>query len=169
MHVYLDTRLREKESDDFLKRVERNAEKKKADRDALYTEETCRDRYATFGTLAVIINSDKATDDVYTDYKSRCNFELMIDTFKNVLEVDHSYMQDGHALEGWMFSNYIALHWYYKIYQLLARSGLIAQYSAMDIPDFLQEIRKIRIDGQWYLKEATVKTGKVLKKLGLDL
>lgn len=32
MYVYLDTRLREKESDDFLKRVERNAEKKEADR-----------------------------------------------------------------------------------------------------------------------------------------
>lgn len=168
MHVYLDTRLREKESDDFLKRVEKNAEKKEADRDALYTEDTYREKYTTFGTLAVITNSDKCPKDVYTDYKSRCNVELMIDTFKNVLEVDHSYMQDEYALEGWMFSNYIALHWYYKIYQLLAKTGLISQYSAMDILDFLQEIRKIKIDGKWYLKEATAKTGKVLKKLGLN-
>ena len=168
MHVYLDTRLREKESDDFLKRVEKNAEKKEADRDALYTEDTYRKKYTTFGTLAVITNSDKCPKDVYTDYKSRCNVELMIDTFKNVLEVDHSYMQDEYALEGWMFSNYIALHWYYKIYQLLAKTGLISQYSAMDILDFLQEIRKIKIDGKWYLKEATAKTGKVLKKLGLN-
>ena len=168
MHVYLDTRLREKESDDFLKRVEKNAEKKEADRDALYTEDTYREKYTTFGTLAVITNSDKCPKDVYTDYKSRCNVELMIDTFKNVLEVDHSYMQDEYALEGWMFSNYIALHWYYKIYQMLAKTGLISQYSAMDILDFLQEIRKIKIDGKWYLKEATAKTGKVLKKLGLN-
>lgn len=70
--------------------------------------------------------------------------------------------------KGWMFSNYIALHWYYKIYQMLAKTGLISQYSAMDILDFLQEIRKIKIDGKWYLKEATAKTGKVLKKLGLN-
>lgn len=86
-----------------------------------------------------------------------------------MLEVDHSYMQDEHALEGWMFSNYIALHWYYKIYQRLVKTGLISQYSAMDILDFLQEILKIKIDGYWYLKEATAKTSKALKKLGLNL
>lgn len=34
----------------------------------------------------------------------------------------------------------------------------------MDILDFLQEIRKIRIDGNWYLKEASAKISKVLKK-----
>ena len=128
-----------------------------------------REKYATFGTLAIITNSDKGSKGVYVNYKSRCNVELMIDTFKNVLDVDHSYMQDEHALEGWMFSNYIALHWYYKIYQLLAKTELISKYSPMDIIDFLQETRKIKIDGQWYLKEATAKTGKVLKKLGLSI
>ena len=59
--------------------------------------------------------------------------------------------------------------WYYKIYQLLARTELISRYSPMDIIDFLQETRKIKIDGKWYLKEATAKTAKVLKKMGLDL
>lgn len=169
MFVYLDTRLREKESDDFLSRVESNLEKKPEKRDESYTEEAYKDKYATFGTLAIITNSGKEPKDVYVDYKSRCNVETMIDTFKNVLDIDHSYMQDEHALEGWMFSNYIALHWYYKIYQLLARTELISRYSPMDIIDFLQETRKIKIDGQWYMKEATAKTAKVLKKMGLDL
>lgn len=169
MYVYLDTRLREKESDDFLRRVESNMEKKPENRDESYTEETYRDKYSTFGTLAIITNSAKEPKDMYVDYKSRCNVGTMIDTFKNVLDIDHSYMQDEHALEGWMFSNYIALHWYYKIYQLLARTDLISRYSPMDIIDFLQETRKIKIDGQWHLKEATAKTAKVLRKMGLDL
>lgn len=68
-----------------------------------------------------------------------------------------------------MFSDYIALHWYYKIYQLLAGTDLISRYSPMDVVDFLQETRKIRIDGQWYLKKATARTAKILKKMGLDL
>jgi len=93
----------------------------------------------------------------------------MIDTFKNVLDADRSYMQDEHALEGWMFANYIALHWYYKIYQLLVKTDLITKYSPMDVLDFLQEIRKVKIDGVWYQKEATAKTGKILKKLGLNI
>ena len=169
MYVYLDTHLREKESDDFLKRVEANEDKKEEDIDTQYTEAAYKEKYETFGTLAVITNSDKSPKEVYVDYKSRCNVELMIDTFKNVLDADHSYMQDEHALEGWMFTNYIALHWYYKIYQLLARTDLISKYSAMDIIEFLQEIRKVKIDGQWYSKEATAKTGKILKKMGIEI
>ena len=39
----------------------------------------------------------------------------------------------------------------------------------MDIINFLQETRKIKIDERWYLKEeATAKTAKVMK-IGLDL
>ena len=89
--------------------------------------------------------------------------ELMIDTFKNVLEVDHSYMQDEYALEGWMFSNYIALHWYYKIYQMLAKTGLISSTPRWISLISFRRYAKIKIDGKWYLKEATAKTGKVLK------
>ncbi|MCQ2138532.1 MAG: transposase [Bacteroidales bacterium] len=143
--------------------------RKAENRDESYTEEAYRDKYATFGTLSIITNSGKAPKDVYVDYKSHCNVETMINTFKNVLDIDRSYMQDEHALEGWMFSNYIALHWYYKIYQLLVRTDLISKYSPMDILDFLQETRKIKIDGEWYLKETIAKTAKVLKKLGLEL
>lgn len=148
--------------------------KKPENRDESYTGEAYRNKHATFGTLAIITNSGKGPKDVYVDYKSRCNVETMIDTFKDVLDIYHSYMQDEHALEGWMFqgrmfSNYIALHWYYKKHQLLARTELISRHSLMDIIDILQETRKIMIDGQWYLKEATAKTAKVLKKMGLDL
>lgn len=169
VYVYLDTHLRERESDDFLRRIEANEAKSEDKRNDLYTEEAYRERYVTFGTLALLTNSGKSPKDVYVDYKSRCNVEQMIDTFKNVLEDDRRYMQDELALEGWMFVNYIALHWYYKIYQRLAKSGLISRYSVMDIIEFLQEIRKIKIDGVWYTKEATAKTAKVLKALDLKI
>lgn len=169
VYVYLDTHLRERESDDFLRRVEANGAKPEDKRDAHYTEESYRERYSTFGTLALLTNSSKTPKEVYVDYKSRCNVEQMIDTFKNVLEADRSYMQDELALEGWMFANYIALHWYYKIYQRLAKTDLITKYSVMDIVEFLQEIRKVKIDGVWYTKEATAKTSKVLKELGLKI
>lgn len=67
--------------------------------------------------MAIITNSGKELKNAYSDYKSRCNVETMIGTFKNVLGIDHSYMHDEYALEGWMFSNHIAFHWYYKIYR----------------------------------------------------
>lgn len=73
MFVYLDARLREKENDDFLRRMESNVEKKPENRDELYAEEAHRDKCAIFGTLAIITNSGKEPENEYVDYKSRCN------------------------------------------------------------------------------------------------
>jgi len=62
----------------------------------------------------------------------------MIDTLKDVVEADMSYMQNEFALEGWMFINYIALHWYYRIYQqLLAKHELNGKFSPKDFISFL--------------------------------
>lgn len=36
----------------------------------------------------------------------------MFDGMKNVLEADHTYMQNEQTLQGWMFINHITLQWY---------------------------------------------------------
>ena len=51
--------------------------------------------------------------------------EKVINVLKNFLNADRSYMRDEESLEGWMFINYIALMFYYKIYQLLLKYDLL--------------------------------------------
>jgi hypothetical protein len=112
---------------------------------------------------------DKAAEDTYSYYKVRGNIETMIDAFKNTLEADTSYMQDEQALNGWMFINFIALQWYYQIYQLLTREKLLKRYSPSDIIDVLKEIRKIKVNGNWVISEITKSSKDLLAKIKIPI
>ncbi|MCX6153801.1 MAG: transposase, partial [Candidatus Kapabacteria bacterium] len=93
----------------------------------------------------------------------------MIDALKNVIDADRSYMQDEQALEAWMFINYIALHWYYKILNLLKLNNLNNKFSPYDLISFLKEIRKAKINDIWYLSEFTKKTQDLLQLLNIPI
>lgn len=167
--LYLDPRLREEESEDFLRRVEKNGEKKSGAKNSRYTDAEYHNRYETFGTLSLLTNSDQPPERLYRDYKSRCSVEQLIDSFKNFLDADRTYMQNDLSLEGWMLINLVALQWYYRIYRLLDSKDLISKYSVRDIVCVLSEVRKIRINGEWYNKEITEKMKKLLKKLDINI
>ena len=161
MNIYLDERLKTEESNDYLNRVERLPDK--------YNMENFYEKQYHFGTIAMLHNTDKDPEKVYINYKSRMQIENMIDVFKNILEADSSYMQNEQALETWMFVNYIALHWYYRIYQLLVKFDLIKKFSPMDFIIFLKEVRKVKINNTWNTAEITNKTKKLLDKMNIPI
>ncbi len=160
--LFFDQSLRTKEEHDYLSRIKSHPEE--------YTLEKYKEKHASFGTIALYYNiPDRSAEDVYSYYKVRGNIETMIDAFKNTLEADTSYMQDEQAFNGWMFINFIALQWYYQIYQLLVREKLLKRYSPADIFDILKEIRKIKIGGNWVLAEITKSTKELLDKIKLPI
>ncbi len=161
VNLYLDDQLKLEENKDYLTRVETLPEK--------YSMEGFFQKQYHFGTIAMLHNTDKKPQEVYINYKSRGQIEEMMDVLKNILEADSSYMQNEQALETWMFINHITLHWYYRIYQLLAKYELTGKYSPMDFILFLKEIRKVKINGVWHLAEITNKTKKILEKLNIPI
>ena len=74
----------------------------------------------------------------------------MIDALKNVVEADRTYMQNPQTLEGWMFINHIALQWYYHILHLLKQHDLNKKYAPKDLLMMLDEIKKVKINNQWF-------------------
>ena len=161
VNVYLDESLKINESKDYLKRIEKLPEE--------YSIEQYYEKQYRFGTIAILHNTDKQAGQVYLNYKSRREIEEMIDVFKNILKADSSYMQNEQALESWMFINHIALHWYFKIYQLIVKNNLIKKYSPMDFILFLKEIRKVKINGKWRTAEIINKTQKLLQSLNIPI
>jgi len=157
--VYLDEELRNREEKDYLNRIESNA--------VNYSLEKFHDKQHTFGTLAIIKNTGKSPRETYIDYKTRGQVETMIDTLKNIMDADRTYMQNQLALEGWMFINLIALKWYYTILNLLKKHELNKDYSPMDFLKFLSEIKMVKINDNWQHAEVTKKTLKLLQKLGV--
>lgn len=162
IHCYLDERLRTREEHDYLTRIETHPE--------THTIKDFYSRQIRFGTLAIITNLTHASSEqIYTNYKSRNNIEIMIDAMKNVLKADNSYMRNQTALEGWMFITFIALQWYYRIYKLLSEKQLLSNFSPLDLLMHLIEIKKVKINDSWHTAEITSKTQKLMEKLDIHI
>lgn len=160
--LFFDQSLKAKEEHDYLSRIKSHPEE--------YTIEKYKEKHVSFGTIALYSNiPDKSAEDNYAFYKIRGNIETMIDAFKNTLEADTSYMQDEQAFNGWMFINFIALQWYYIVYQLLTKHELIKRYSPSDIFEILKEVRRVKINGNWVTSEMTKNTKDLLVKLNIPI
>jgi transposase len=161
--VYKDDYLKTEELNDYLRRCETLPE--------LYNMDKFYENQHSFGTLAFITNlsNNKSAQEIYSHYKSRNEIEKMINVFKNILESDKSYMQNEEALEGWMFINFIAMHWYYRMIQLLLEKNLNSKYSVKDIITFLRGVKKIKIRDKWYNAEITKKDKALLETLELTI
>jgi transposase len=111
---------------------------------------------------------DKSAEDIYQSYKSRMTIEVLFDGMKNVLEADHTYMQDDQIVQGWMFINHINLQWYQHLYTELKAIGLLEKYSVNDYIQLMSDIKKIRINGEWYFNEVTKNFSRLMEKQGLS-
>jgi transposase len=161
INIYLDEELKAEEIKDYLSRTESLPEK--------YNIEVFHIRQYRFGTIALINNLDNTPEKVFADYKSRAQIETMIDALKNIIDADRSYMQNEQALETWMFINYLALHWYYKILQLIKSYELNNKFSPMDLILFLKEIKKVKINNNWHIAEIIKKNQDLIDSLGIHI
>jgi transposase len=161
INIFLDEELKAEEIKDYLNRIEKMPEK--------YNIKEFHAKQYRFGTIALMNNCDEAPEQIFTNYKSRSQIETMIDALKNIIDADKSYMQNEQSLEAWMFINYIALHWYYKILQLLKLKELNNKFAPMDLILFLKEVRKVRINNKWHNAEITRKNKDILDLLGIHI
>jgi transposase len=159
--VFIDEQLRNYEEIDYLNRIE--------DKVKNYSIDKFHQKRHTFGTIAMIDNTQKNACDVYLYYKTRGQVETMIDALKNIVDADRTYMQNPHTLEGWMFINLVALKWYYHILNLLKKHELNKTYAPQDLLMMLAEIKKVKINDTWIDAEKTKKTSDLLLKLNIDL
>jgi hypothetical protein len=158
--LFFDEELRNREEKDYLNRIESNT--------ADYSMKKFYEKLHTFGTIAIIRNTNKSPKETYFDYKTRGEVETMIDTLKNVVNADRTYMQNQDALEGWMFINLIALKWYYQILNLLKKHELNNKYSPSDFLLFLSEVKMVKINNIWQKAEMTKKTFELLQKMKIE-
>jgi transposase len=159
LYTFLDDRLKLEEEQSYLNRIETQKE------DKLTIKEFHKKAHA-FGSFSVLTNlKGKSPAQIYELYKSRMEVELAFDAFKNVLEADRTYMQNDQSLEGWMFINYIALIFYWRILKLLVKKEMLSKVSVKDLLIHLSHVKKVKINGEWHLSEITDKTRKLFIKL----
>ena len=158
--VFLDERLRAEEEKDYLSRIEKN--------DTAMLDNFFEIQHR-MGTIAVITDLDKRGERIYNLLKSRVEIEIMFDAFKNVLNADKTYMRDDYQIEGWMFINFIALVFYYRLYKILADNSLLKRYTPNDVLIHLSRIYKLKIQNEWITSEIPKKTRVILEKLNIPI
>jgi len=161
LHLFLDEPLRVKEENDYLVRINTHPES--------HSVEKYLEKKDHFGTIALLTNLKSTEQDAYQTYKSRMAIEIMFDGMKNILDADHTYMQDEQTLKGWMFVNHITLQWYQHLYMELKTKNLLKQISVNDYIQLLTDVKKVWIDGTWYLNEFTNNTKKLIEKLKINI
>lgn len=160
LFLYLDDSLKLQEEKDYLRRCETHPEH--------YSLKEYHKKRNTFGTISLITDFQrKPAVDVYETYKSRMTIELLFDGMKNVMEADHTYMQDEQTLKGWMFVNHLTLQWYQHLYIELKAKKLLKIYSVNDYIQMLTDLKKIKINENWFFNEITNQTHKMIEKLGI--
>jgi transposase len=161
VYIYLDESLRVKEEKDYLRRIQTHLES--------YTIEQYHQGKGTFGTIVLLSNLDEDACQIYQLYKSRMAIELMFDSMKNVMQCDHTYMQDEETLQGWMFINHVTLQWYQQLYTELKNKDLLKKYSVNDLIQAFSDLKMIRINDRWYSNEVTNYSKRLFEKFGVHI
>jgi hypothetical protein len=162
IYLFLDENLKIKEQSDYLQRID--------DKKTGYTMDRFRLKKREFGTVAIISNlKGKTAPQIYLAYKSRMDIENTFDAMKTILDADKTYMQQEEVLQGWMFANHIALQWYYSLFHRLINTKQNSKYSVKDLIEHLQEIRMVKIDGNWTKAEVIKKSQQLLDKINLPI
>ena len=161
LHLFLDEPLRVKEENDYLLRVTTHPESHSIEKYHLKKDH--------FGTIALLTNLATTDQDIYQTYKSRMAIEVMFDGMKNILNADHTYMQNEQTLQGWMFVNHITLQWYQQLYIELKTKKLLKKISVNDYIQLLTDVKKVLINDKWYLNEFTNDTKKLIEKLKIKI
>ena len=161
--VFLDERLKVKEQEDYLTRIKTHPEFN-------YTIEGFHKNLFSFGTIGVVTNLKNASAKKVFEYlKSRGEIEVKFDTFKNILKADRTYMRTDASMESWMFINYLALIYHYKIYHLLIQHDLLSKYSPSDVLLYLSKYRKVKVSSHWLSLEIPKQTRKLMEKINLPI
>jgi transposase len=161
VYLFIDEQMMIKEKRDFVMRMEKEG--------AGYTPEAFAQKMPEFGSFSAITQMQTDARTLFLNYKSRAYVEILFDGVKNILGNDYTYMHNDDALEGWMFINHLALLVHHKIYALLKQNNLISKYSVRDFIEYVADVKKVKINGEWYTEPIVTEQKKLLNKLGIHI
>ena len=159
--MFLDETLKAKEERDYLQNLEAGKEN--------FSDEGFMEKQYSFGTIAFHTNLPDSPKEIYCLYKTRSEIEQTFDFLKNLLDQDHTYLQDKYAVESWAFINHISLMLVYEIYSRLKTADILGKFSVQDFIIHLKYIQRIKINSSWVTGEISAKTQKLLDALDIHI
>lgn len=166
--MFLDGKLKEQEKTDYLSRIQSLPDS--------FSKPRFNEKVKSMGTLSLIHNTLYTPQELYQEYKNRCEIEQFFDHLKNTLDASCSSMQRQEALNAWMFINHLSMQMVYKLYKILKttplnkKQKLNHKYSITDTIEHLKSIKKIKFsDEQYVIAEINKSTKVLLQKMNISI
>ncbi|MCO5248859.1 MAG: transposase [Chitinophagales bacterium] len=166
--LFLDGKLKEQEKSDYLTRIRTVPES--------YSKDKFNEKVKSMGTLALMHNTNFASEKVYAEYKNRGAIEQLFDHLKNTIDASSSNMQREESLNGWMFINHLSMKIIYQLFMILKttpmnkKQMLNHKYSINDSIQYLKSIQKIQFGKNEYVITEQNKTTKtLLEKMNISI
>jgi transposase len=132
-HIFFDNELKSYEETDNIFKM--NSDKN-------FTKEKLIKENEKYGMFVIETTLELDAKTIYEKYKFRNEVEISINTYKNTLEFDRTFMQNSETLEGLLLLNHISLIIIEKIYSKLRKANLLSKYS---IHGLFKKLRKVRV------------------------
>jgi len=168
INLFLDGKLKEQEKTDYLSRIHSLPEN--------YSKLKFNEKVKTMGTLTLIHNTEFSPNELYKEYKNRCEIEQFFDHLKNTIDASCSNMQREESLNAWMFINHISMVMVYKLFKILKttplnkKQNLNHKYSIQDTVEHLKSIKKIKFSNdEFIISEINKPTKILLNKMKLSI
>lgn len=168
INLFVDGKLKEQEKADYLTRIQSLPES--------FSKLNFNEKVKTMGTLTLIHNTESNPEQVYNEYKHRCEIEQFFDHLKNTLDASSTSMQREESLNGWMFINHISMQVIYKLYKILKttplnkKQTLNHKYSIVDTVEHLKSIKKIKFNAtESVIAEINKPTKTLLEKMKISI
>jgi len=158
--VFVDHELKSKQENAFFESEENLPEK--------LTMENYFPIKASFGTLALLTNSNIAPDEIYNAYKNYDEFLGKFCKLNSILEADKEHIQSPFAMEGWMFVNFVALQWHNCLKLLLNVNNPNSVISPDDALEVLNKVHKVKINQTWHDDKNSISVENLIATLGLN-
>jgi len=160
--VFLDSELRLQEEKDYVRRLSAKYQG--------YTEDGLRAKQLEFGTIVLKTNLSETSEKLFHLYKRRVQIEQMFDDYKNLLDMDSSYLQNDTSMEAWLFINHICLMSCYKVFEMLRSYDLLKKYSVKGVlQEYLSNVRIENITGSWRYEAITKRNRDLIEKMSFNL
>lgn len=168
INLFVDGKLKEQEKADYLARIKSLPES--------FSKTNFNEKVKTMGTLTLVHNTESNAEQVYNEYKHRCEIEQFFDHLKNTLDVSSTNMQREESLNGLMFINHISMQMIYKLYKILKitplnkKQMLSHKYSIADAIEHLKSIKKIKFNAsESVIAEINKPTKTLLEKMKISI
>lgn len=127
------------------------------------------ERLLRAGHIIILSSLDTGPERIYSLYKRRDAVEKMVDSYKNVLNADQTYLRDAASIFGHVFVAFLSLYICCRLENLLHRASLLDRLSPANVLLEFSKVYKVDTGERAMFSDVPKGATELDRKLGTNI